>query len=304
MSITVWRFSDGKPGHDAQSNGLLNALVQRRSVRAYEIPVAKYDRMNLRALLQRRFPPGADLPSPTLLLGAGHATHWPMLAARRACGGRIVVLMKPSLPRRWFDLCIIPQHDGVAADQGVLPSLGPLNTVVPSNCQQADCGLFLIGGPSRHYAWSDAEILTQIQHITSTSPQVRWLLTNSRRTPEMFSHALSELQIENLSFIPHSATPPGWVNRELARAAQVWVSADSMSMTFEALTAGAGVGLLPLPELRGSRLSRYPAQLAAEGYITGFNDWQPGQMLKPFAQGLNEAARCAAWIDQNWLCND
>ena len=70
---------DGKPGHDAQSKGLLQALAQRRAVQAYEIPLTQHDRIGLSALLQRRFPPAVDLPAPTLLLGAGHATHWPML---------------------------------------------------------------------------------------------------------------------------------------------------------------------------------------------------------------------------------
>jgi uncharacterized protein len=43
-----------------------------------------------------------------------------------------VVLMKPSLPRRWFDLCILPQHDGIAADAHTLVTEGALNRVRPA----------------------------------------------------------------------------------------------------------------------------------------------------------------------------
>ena len=46
--------------------------------------------------------------------------------------------MKPSLPRRWFDLCIVPQHDGVAADAHTLVTEGALNRIrVKQHCPAA-----------------------------------------------------------------------------------------------------------------------------------------------------------------------
>ena len=35
----VWRISDGKPGHDNQSLGLVDALQRRTPVHSYDIPV-------------------------------------------------------------------------------------------------------------------------------------------------------------------------------------------------------------------------------------------------------------------------
>ena len=35
----VWRFSDGKPGHDCQSLGLVDALRRRLPLQCYDIPV-------------------------------------------------------------------------------------------------------------------------------------------------------------------------------------------------------------------------------------------------------------------------
>ena len=35
----VWRFSDGKPGHDNQSLGLVDALQRRIPIDIYDIPV-------------------------------------------------------------------------------------------------------------------------------------------------------------------------------------------------------------------------------------------------------------------------
>ncbi|MFN3595388.1 MAG: ELM1/GtrOC1 family putative glycosyltransferase, partial [Thiobacillaceae bacterium] len=112
--LTLWRLIDGKPGHEKQSLGLAQALQRLAAARWYDVRVHGTAFASVRAALQwalRRFPAGHGLPAPDLILAAGHATHLPALAARRAYGGRIVVLMRPSLPLALFDLCLIPAHD-------------------------------------------------------------------------------------------------------------------------------------------------------------------------------------------------
>ena len=106
----VWRFTDGKPGHENQTLGLLAALRERAPVDDHRIHVANC-RAGLLSCLTGRVAFGEGLPDPDLIIGAGHATHLPMLNARRVRGGKVVVLMKPTLPVAWFDLCIIPAHD-------------------------------------------------------------------------------------------------------------------------------------------------------------------------------------------------
>ena len=91
-SRVVWRFSDGKSGHDNQSLGLVDALQRRTRIHSYDIPVQPGAALDW---LIGRFPAGSLLPDPWLIIGAGHATHLPMLAARRARGGRTAVLMRP-----------------------------------------------------------------------------------------------------------------------------------------------------------------------------------------------------------------
>ena len=303
-ACVVWRFSDGKPGHDAQSCGLINALAHYRSLQVHEIAVNNTKYCGLYGLydfIYKRFSAGEQLPRPALLIGAGHATHWPLLLARRARGGRLIVLMKPSLPKCWFDLCIIPQHDDVVAGRGVFTTQGPLNSISPAHCLDVKQGLFLIGGPSKHYAWSCSNMLQQIQQIARSTPEIHWLLTTSRRTPEAFLTALNAMQMSNLQVIPHSTTPSGWVAAQLAKAAQVWVSEDSLSMIYEALTAGASVGLLHLPSKRASRVIRATKELIEAGYVTAYAAWQLGAKLPAPKQPLNEAERCAAWIHRDWL---
>ena len=78
-----------------------------------------------------------------------------MLAARRARGGRAVVLMSPVLPRRLFDLCVIPEHDRPRPAANVLQTLRSLNRVQAVEPGRHDSGLLLVGGSSLPEGWCD-----------------------------------------------------------------------------------------------------------------------------------------------------
>lgn len=296
--VVVWAFSDGKAGHENQTRGLLAALARRQPVDARWIHVPAYASV-LSSLMTRRFLPGVGLPPPALLVGAGHRTHLPLLAARRAHGGRTIVLMKPSLPRAWFDLCVIPEHDGVTG-ANVLTTRGALNAVEPGK-KDARVGLILIGGPSRHHGWSATDILSKVEAIVSGETGIRWTLTTSRRTPSSTSARLRALVFENLTVVPVTETGPGWLAERLTHAAQAWVTEDSVSMVYEALTANAATGVLGVPAKRESRIARGIAALRRDGLVTGFADWQRGRKLTPPAAPFNEAARVAAWVGEKWL---
>lgn len=246
----------------------------------------------------REHAPGNTFPKPDLIIGAGHATHPTLLAARRAHGGRAVVLMKPSLPRRCFDLCILPRHDGVAADAHTLVTDGALNRVRPATASDANHGLILIGGASPHFEWDSDALQAQIKRILARTPDMQWTLTTSRRTPTDFLALLP--QHPKLNIAPHTATSPDWLPEQLARCGTVWVTPDSASMVFEALTAGADVGVFDLPANPKSRVGRAIAQLAESQRITRFANWCANGKLQPNTHPLAEADRCAEWILE-WL---
>ena len=105
-----------------------------------------------------------------------------MLAVRRAFGGRAIVLMKPSLPMRFFDLCIIPEHDGVRPGKNVLLSEGVLNRMEPGTEKDPHKGLILLGGPSAHYGWDEKHLLQQIAEVIRQDPRA-WIVATSRRNP-------------------------------------------------------------------------------------------------------------------------
>jgi len=295
----VWAFTDNKPGHQNQTQGLLKALGVYMPIAVQWLP-APGPLAALRDLLLKRFPAGADFDAPDLLIGAGHGTHLPMLAARRARGGRAIVLMKPSLPLRCFDLCVIPEHDA-SRGHNVLTTRGALNPLIPAARKNPDAGMILIGGPSPHFGWDDAAIAGQVETIVARAPEVLWLATTSRRTPAATLARLRAVKMGNLQLAPVEETRPGWLAGKLATATRAWVSEDSVSMVYESLTAHVATGLLRVPVRRAGRVTRGLEQLVGTGAVTTFDAWSAGTPLAPPRERFNEAARVAHWIKSQWF---
>lgn len=241
------------------------------------------------------------MPNPDLIIAAGHATHLAALAARRACGGRVIVLMRPSLPPAWFDLCIVPEHDASPDSPHVFVTLGALNTSHAAADKALDQGLLLIGGISPHYRWDSEAVARQTSEIAKADDGMHWILTTSRRTPADFLPILHALNIARLEIVPYTQTSADWIEKHLALAGRAWVTPDSVSMVYEALTAGARVGLLDLaPARRETRVGRGIRMLQERGWVTNFAVWRDTGALPP-ARPLDEAKRCARHLLDRWF---
>jgi mitochondrial fission protein ELM1 len=300
-AIVVWQFCDGKAGHDNQSTGLVEALSTIRKVEAYALVA---DPMGRAAFYwaAHRYPRTMEYPDPDLIIGAGRRTHLSMLAARRARGGRIIVLMKPDLPLRWFDLCIIPRHDNPPARADVLVSYGALARPMPAREQNPQSGLILLGGPSKHFTWNGQHVIKQIVSIVAQDPARAWVIVTSRRTPPEFQQTLVFSQPElakRLSFCEDTGSD--WLPEQLAVSPVAWVTEDSVSMIYEALSAGAGVGLIELPRRGSSRIARGTDALLDEGRVIGYEDWRAGKPVTNPDPLLQESVRCAQEVASRWL---
>jgi len=296
--LIVWHVSDNRRGHDNQCLGLVQALKKLRPCEYFKIVACSLPVLLL-ALLHRRFPPGTELPDPDLIIGAGHRTHATMLCAKRIRGGQTAVLMRPSLPVAWFDLCLCPAHDNPPASARIITTEGALTHITPSDRHNPDSGLVLIGGPSRHYHWDTDSLLKQIRHVTASTPGVRWQITGSPRTPAGTSLALEQLQAPNIDYISPHAQTVGWMASQLASAGQVWLTMDSVSMIYEALTAGAAVGLLAVPSRHQHRITAIPEKLQAQQMVTLYRDWAAGAAMAKPSRQLNESSRCAGLLLKN-----
>jgi mitochondrial fission protein ELM1 len=230
-----------------------------------------------------------------MLIGAGHATHFPLLALQKKYGGKTVVVMKPSLPTSLFDLCLVPAHDNLRFQaENIIRTEGPPNRVQPSSRQEADKGLILIGGPSKHFHWSDESVLQQVRGAVAGS-FVNWIVVTSERTPDSFVRKWRNASL-GIPLVTPKACSSQWLPEQLSECSAVWVTCDSMSMIYEALTAGASVGLFELPASARGRISLNVQRISEMGLVTTYNRWQREREL-PFPKpSFSESDRCSAII--------
>lgn len=238
----------------------------------------------------------AELPEPDLLVGAGHSTHLALLRARCRFGGISVVLMKPSLPMRLFDLCLIPDvYANIVDSDRILTTRGVLNRIIRSNRQVATRGLMLVGGPSQHFAWADSKVMSQIESIVSNSSHFEWTLATSRRTPDSFLR-LCRTRCPGLNIVAHDKVGREWLPEQVSTSQTIWVTEDSVSMTYEAVTSGALVGIMELDRPKVTRVTLCIDRLITAGQVTSFSSWLKSGLMQTTELELGEADRVAGFI--------
>ena len=214
------------------------------------------------------------------------------LVASRLFNAPAVVNMTPSLlPRRWFDVNVVPEHDlreGAALPPNVLATplaLGyydephaRLEAADLCRGQGLDPGgnylALALGGPSASSPWEDAFVIECIDRLLQDASRsgVRCLATTSRRTPRACAAHLAERYAarSELAYLLDAAVDP--VNplpAFYALAQAVVVSADSFSMVCEAIHAGLHPVVLSTARQEGrGKLARALSKLETSGRIT------------------------------------
>lgn len=278
MQILV--LTDGKKGHENQSLGLAEALLRRGEGDFTLLSTEKK---------------ADEFPTPPdLIIGTGHSTHLPLLRFAKRFRCPSVVIMKPSLPSGLFSHCLIPEHDlkdPTKTRGNIIATKGALNRIPESVPPKEAKGLIMIGGPSKHFEWQPAPVLVAIEHIVSSQPDLHWTLGDSRRTPESFLTELLKMDLP-LTVAPHQGSGGTWLRDEMLASQTAWITPDSTSMLFEALTAGCRLGTLPLLPNQ-TRLSRAHDLLARQGWLKPFQNHDPALPLPAPPDTLHETARCA-----------
>ncbi len=292
-------LSDGRPGHENQTVGLAQALSRRTGARLDTVRITGGG-------YARRFQRAADVPNPEnapqLLIGAGHATHLPLLVAAWRLGAKCVTVMKPTWPMRWFDLCLVPAHDIKSSNSrpSIILTRGALNRIPEVIPPKERRGLVLVGGPSKHYGWSEEELRNAIIAVMGARPELTWTVGDSRRTPAGFLSRLKAGAAVQLA--PCEQTTREWVPAQLLAAEEAWVTEDSISMLHEAVTAGARTGVLPTPVCSPrARVLNAVRGLVADGYATTYTDWRRNGRQLSNPRRLHETARCADLILQRFF---
>lgn len=304
--MVIYIISDEKKGHLSQTRGLAAALLERAMQTApqgnhsvHEVSIVGKSWFSKLFYKAKEL----NLPKPDLVLCAGHSTHLAAKSIARYHKCRLIVCMKPSLPLGMFDLCIIPRHDFAEDAQtpdNVLLTNGAINNIKPEPEKEKKDTLILIGGPSKEFKWEAEAVLNQLSTIVRYSTN-SIVLTTSRRTPKDFvqdvNSACPSVRVE-----PVEQTGPTWVADHLACAREVWVTQDSVSMVYEALSSGAPVGIIEMPRKVGknkdkiSRVARGLMMLAKDGEVCTFTTWATEHKIPQSSNILNEAGRAADYI--------
>ncbi|MBJ9722616.1 mitochondrial fission ELM1 family protein [Acinetobacter calcoaceticus] len=281
--------SDGKAGHRSQALGLFQAMQRQQANATFE-EVLISD-LPIISLIQAFFSSKKSLfkQAPDYIFGVGSHTHFRVwLLGKIFKKAKTVILMKPNLPIACFDYAVVPEHDGISANSRVIVTQGALNPIRNENRHQASRILITLGGSSKRHQWNQEKVLSSVQKIVENNPDSEIILTTSRRTPTEFIDILRQQSFaEHLQIFPVDQTPQGWIFEEMQKAEAVWVTEDSVSMIFEALTAGCRVGVIAMDRLKQDRITNSVDVLLEKKIIANVSDLN----LLPEGQVLQEANR-------------
>ena len=310
--LRVVAVLDGRPGHEKQTMGILYALQRSCPVEIIPFKVRRLSLLDEVVETCRLFLPGAigrvpdwQVGKVDLVLGTGSRTHLPMLSYKKKYAVPVVTCMSPPLYlRHRFDLCLVPEHDGVPASNNILLTVGAPNCSANKGKHQDGRGLILIGGvDDNSHRWDSRQIAAMVEKIVSTEVDTLWTVSSSPRTPQETVALITALlsRYDNIRFFDYKDTPPGWIEEQYDTNSIVWVTADSISMVYEAISAGCRVGIMPVQwrHLNG-KFSRNEQLLVQKNLVTHFAAWQQDKTALVGPQELNEAQRCAEWILQRW----
>jgi len=250
----IWRLLDGKKGHEKQSLALVRSLKEQSRCRIFDINIQDLENPFL-ALIFKKNNLNKGSIKPDIAIGAGHKTHFHLLAIKRCFDAKIVVIMKPSIPLKLFDLCVIPKHDDVKSRSNVFITNTPLVNFNLNKKKKENMALFLIGGPSKHFHWDSKKVLEQIKNISQKFKFKKLLITTSRRTPIGFIDEYKKSNIKNMKLYEHTKIINDWLDKKIDKVKNIWVTNDSYSMLIEAIASGAYTDILELKIKKKSRLS-------------------------------------------------
>lgn len=290
--LKILCIGEGRPGHEKQSLAMVEAFSRLTSVEERRFRIA--DKRSLAVLsvidaaraclspelsgtILKRYGWADENFVPDLVVAAGTHTHGLLLLFGHHFKARTLVCMTPpSFIRDRVDLVLSPMHDGLKQEKNVLVTLGPPCRQIASGKRQPGRGLILVGGldPSSHY-WHNDMLVNQLETLLKKEGITDWVIGSSPRTPEETEKSMEIFAATHphVSFVPFSKTSRGWVEEAYASSGEAWITADSISMVYEALTAGCRVGVLPvkwrkkenkfqksLDFLHGADWIRYPGE--------------------------------------------
>ena len=310
-TLRIIAIFDGRPGHEKQTLGIIDALkkfvpVDITLVHVERASVLKSICQTIRLFLPVSGASHPDLAQTDLLIGTGTQTHLPLLLLKKRRSIPVCTCMNPAVYlRKRFDLCFVPAHDGTGeVDNNIFNTFGAPNNCTNIGQHKEDCGLILLGGEDpKSHKWENTAIVRQVQGITESADDKRWTISSSPRTPSVTIEKIKELSAaqSHVTFFDYRDTKPGWIEAQYNKNAEVWVTSDSISMVYEALTAGCKVGIIPMQwRSQNSKFKRNEDVLLKEKLVISYTSLGQTNATWDKSTELNEAQRCAEQIIKRW----
>jgi len=304
MKVTI--FLDGRAGHEKQSQAIVHELGQLVDVEVTQVRLPSVTVVGrvvefLRILLQSQKDDNGCPADTDLLIGTGSRTHLILLGYGKKIRKPVVTCMAPEpFLRPWFDLCCVPKHDGLRQAENIFLTDGPPVLWSPVVDRDPVKGLILVGGTDeRSHIWDSQDVVANIQEIASHHLDIQWNVSTSPRTPDDTVELLRQVAAaqSNVAFFHFRDTPRGWVEEQYAESTYAWVTADSISMVYEAVTAGCKVGILPVQwHDSENKFQKSIDFLVERGLITMFDPACKTLLEDCDGGNFNEARRCAVEI--------
>jgi mitochondrial fission protein ELM1 len=291
MKLNIWLILDGKRGHEKQIEDL--AFSINKKIKTNITKIKKISFLNTVLNFMRiGNDPCKYSPRPDFIITAGHQTHFDALQKKNRYGGKIILIMKPSIPSFLFDLIIIPSHDNIFWKKNTLTIDGTVNKIINKNKQEKNSALILLGGPSKNYSWSNIEVIDQINNILNANPKLKFTIATSRRTP---SELLNDTKFvhKNLLIVFHDSVPHDWLENNIGNYQFAWVSQDSISMLYELIASGSIVNLIKLKS-KNRKFEKLFLELERQGKI---NNQYSAQSFDGLSKNQQSSAEyCAEFI--------
>ncbi|MGL4675938.1 MAG: ELM1/GtrOC1 family putative glycosyltransferase [Wohlfahrtiimonas sp.] len=281
MKKIIYCITDGKIGHFRQSEGLAKALQQ---LKPNEYDIQTLSKFSLWQLLKSFGGCAEKIQSKSVVIGAGHRAHFSLLYCKWKYRSKSIVIMKPSLPKSWFDYCIVPRHDGLLEQGNVLVTEGAMNALSLMSVNKENQILILIGGPSSACEWQDEDIYEKLlQKLQFVDINTKIILSTSRRTSADFIRKLPQNILDKVELIDFKDIDASWLPEQLLKSKEAWVTSESISMIYEALSAGCLVKTIDVIGLKG-KIAQNLEHVVSDNKVNGSST---------YFERLNESHRIA-----------
>jgi len=200
-----------------------------------------------------------------IIISCGRKSVIPSIALKRRFGKEIfnIHIQDPKVSLKNFDLIVCPEHDNLNGDN-VLKTKGSIHYLTKKeiaenskylriNREKKKTVAFIIGGPNKHYNFSEKEIHFVFNKVKAlfTPDKYKIIVIPSYRTPEL----VIKKAFNTFSFNHHVVKE---INKKaylssLAIADYIIVTCDSTSMISEAALTGKPVYVAMMKAKRFSR---------------------------------------------------